>query len=85
MQPPGGRGVQKIPKARLKVTTLFNELVIPIIGLRPAGEQAINKSYFYVLDLCLISWPAPANDRHLRYLCPYLDALRSLFRVRFLR
>jgi 2,5-diketo-D-gluconate reductase A len=72
-----GRGLRDaaVPRADLFVTTKFNKRWHSVDGARRACEGALEPLGLDYLDLLLIHWPNPGQDR-------YVDAWRGLLALR---
>ncbi|WP_166849984.1 aldo/keto reductase [Isoptericola sp. BMS4] len=72
-----GRGIAdaSVPRSELFVTTKFNKEWHGVDGARQACENALERLGLDYLDLLLIHWPNPGQDR-------YVDAWRGLLRLR---
>ena len=68
-----GRGLRAsgVPRAELFVTTKFNKQWHSVDGARRACEASLERLGLDYLDLLLVHWPNPAQDR-------YVDAFRGL-------
>ena len=72
-----GRGLRAsgVPRAELFVTTKFNKQWHSADGARRACEASLERLGLDYLDLLLIHWPNPDQDR-------YVDAFRGLVELR---
>jgi 2,5-diketo-D-gluconate reductase A len=72
-----GRGLRDaaVPRPDLFVTTKFNERWHSVDGARRACEGSLERLGLDYLDLLLIHWPNPGQDR-------YVDAWRGLLALR---
>jgi 2,5-diketo-D-gluconate reductase A len=68
-----GRGLRAsgVPREELFVTTKFNKQWHSVDGARRACEASLERLGLDYLDLLLVHWPNPAQDR-------YVDAFRGL-------
>jgi 2,5-diketo-D-gluconate reductase A len=68
-----GRGIKAsgVPRADIFVTTKFNKRWHSVDGARTAFEASASKLGLEYIDLLLIHWPNPSQDR-------YVDAWRGL-------
>ena len=72
-----GRGLRAsgVPRAELFVTTKFNKQWHSVDGARRACEASLGRLGLDYLDLFLVHWPNPDQDR-------YVDAFRGLVELR---
>ena len=72
-----GRGLRAsgVPREELFVTTKFNKQWHSVDGARRACEASLERLGLDYLDLLLVHWPNPAQDR-------YVDAFRGLLELR---
>lgn len=72
-----GRGIAdaSVPRSELFVTTKFNKEWHGVDEARQACENALERLGLDYLDLLLIHWPNPGQDR-------YVDAWRGMLRLR---
>jgi len=70
-----GRALRGVPRDALFVTSKFNKRWHSVEGARTAFEASAEKLGVAYLDLLLIHWPNPAQDR-------YVDAWRGLIALR---
>ena len=71
-----GRGLRAsgVPREELFVTTKFNKQWHSVDGARRACEASLERLGLDYLDLLLVHWPNPAQDR-------YVDAFRGLLEL----
>jgi 2,5-diketo-D-gluconate reductase A len=71
-----GEGVRKsgVPRPEVFVTTKFNKEWHSIEGVRAACEASLKRLGLDYIDLLLVHWPNPAQDR-------YVEAFQGLTRV----
>jgi 2,5-diketo-D-gluconate reductase A len=72
-----GRGLRAsgVPRAELFVTTKFNKQWHSVDGARRACEASLRRLGLDYLDLFLVHWPNPDQDR-------YVDAFHGLVELR---
>jgi 2,5-diketo-D-gluconate reductase A len=70
-----GRALKGVPRDEVFVTSKFNKRWHSVDGARTAFEASAEKLGLEYLDLLLIHWPNPAQDR-------YVDAWRGLIALR---
>jgi 2,5-diketo-D-gluconate reductase A len=70
-----GRALRGVPRDEVFVTSKFNKRWHSVDGPRTAFEASAEKLGVEYLDLLLIHWPIPAQDR-------YVDAWRGLIALR---
>jgi len=72
-----GRGMRAagVPREELFVTTKFNKQWHSVDGARRACEGSLERLGLDYLDLLLVHWPNPDQDR-------YVDAFRGLVELR---
>ncbi|MFF0270486.1 aldo/keto reductase [Kribbella sp. NPDC004536] len=70
-----GRALKDVPRDELFVTSKFNKRWHSVEGPRQAFETSAERLGVEYLDLLLIHWPNPAQDR-------YVDAWRGLIALR---
>lgn len=70
-----GRALRHVPRDELFVTSKFNKRWHSVEGARQAFEASAERLGVDYLDLLLIHWPNPAQDR-------YVDAWRGLIALR---
>jgi 2,5-diketo-D-gluconate reductase A len=70
-----GRALKAAPRDEVFVTSKFNKRWHSVDGARTAFEASAEKLGLEYLDLLLIHWPNPAQDR-------YVDAWRGLIALR---
>ena len=70
-----GRALKDVPRSELFVTSKFNKRWHSVEGAREAFEASAERLRVEYLDLLLINWPNPEQDR-------YVDAWRGLIALR---
>jgi 2,5-diketo-D-gluconate reductase A len=70
-----GRAIRHVPRGEVFVTSKFNKRWHSVDGVRTAFEASAEKLGVEYLDLLLIHWPNPDQDR-------YVDAWRGLIALR---
>ena len=70
-----GRALRSVPRDEVFVTSKFNKRWHSVDGVRTAFEASAEKLGVEYLDLLLIHWPNPDQDR-------YVDAWRGLIALR---
>jgi 2,5-diketo-D-gluconate reductase A len=70
-----GRAIRQVPRGEVFVTSKFNKRWHSVDGVRTAFEASAEKLGVEYLDLLLIHWPNPDQDR-------YVDAWRGLIALR---
>jgi 2,5-diketo-D-gluconate reductase A len=70
-----GKAIRQVPRGEVFVTSKFNKRWHSVDGVRTAFEASAEKLGVEYLDLLLIHWPNPDQDR-------YVDAWRGLIALR---
>ena len=71
-----GEGIRRsgVPREEIFVTTKFNRVWHGVDGVRQACEASLKRLGLEVIDLLLVHWPNPDQDR-------YVEAFEGLLRV----